>query len=211
MRKQRDVRVRAIVKMERTFCIIFPNVVIDENSEMGLEATGAEKLEDKTLVGVKLGVAMPVDQLNGRCPGVEHADPFRFGLDGFPCVGLLLFKEDITPREVLRVVVVIEPGADGGMYLLKIDVLVGENVAPDRFRKRVIQPSKLEVRDRSIRDLLFRERLPDFKGLGEMLIRPDGLGNVLEVGYHGQDRLGESMVLLVTSKGSEEVDGVPPV
>ena len=211
MRKQRDVRVRAIVQMEGTFRIIFPNVVVDENSEMGLEATGAEKLEDKTFVGVKLGVAMPVDQLNSRCPGIEHANPFRLGLDGFPCIGLLLLKEDITSREVLRVVVVIEPGADGGMYLLEIDVLVGENVPPDRFRERVVQPGKLEVRDCSIRDLLFRERFPNLEGLGEMIVRPDGLGNVLEVRYHCQDRFGESMVLLVTSKGPEEVDGVPPI
>ena len=95
MSKQWDIRVRAVVKMEGALRIILSDVMVDENSEVRLQATGAEELENKTLVGLKFGVVMPVDQLNRRGPGVKHADPFGLGFNRLSCVSLVLLKENI--------------------------------------------------------------------------------------------------------------------
>ena len=83
---------------------------------------------------------------------------------------MILLKEDVPAREVFRIVVVIESGVDGSVQLLKINILVGEDIPPDRFRERIVEPGELEVRDGAVSGLLSREPFAELKHLGKVRI-----------------------------------------
>lgn len=126
------------VEVEPAFGVFFSNVVIDASGGPGLVATALEKFGDESLVGVKLRASMTVDKLNSRRPSVEYARPVGFTPDRLPSVEVVL-PENETSREILRVVVVVDPIVDSGVQLPRVNKVVSDDVAPDSFRQRIVQ------------------------------------------------------------------------
>ena len=79
----------------------------------------------------KLRLPMRVEELNTLPPGTSNSDPLGLGLNGFLCMVMILFDNQVTSSEIPGFIIVIIALGHACIKLFKVNILIQDHVLPD--------------------------------------------------------------------------------